>query len=147
MPPDFRHRVRAYLEDTDLGGVVFYVNYLKFFERARTEWLRSHGINQGQLMKEESGSFVVSDTSMRFLRPARLDHELDITVVVSEFKRASLVFCQQAWHGETMLAEGSTRVSWVDLVTFRPARFPKSLFERLNAMGSVSSPVTRPEPG
>jgi acyl-CoA thioester hydrolase len=135
MPPDFRHRVRVYLEDTDLGGVVFYVNYLKFFERARTEWLRSHGINQGQLMKDENGSFVVSGTSMRFLRPARLDHELDITVVVSEFKRASLVFSQQAWHGETMLADGATRVSWVDLATFRPARFPKGLFERLNAAG------------
>lgn len=138
MPPEFRHRIRVYLEDTDLGGVVFYVNYLKFFERARTEWLRSHGINQGQLMKEENGSFVVSDTSMRFLRPARLDHELDITVVVSEFKRASLVFSQQAWHEDTLLAEGGTRVSWVDVVTFRPARFPKSLFQRLNAVHAAT---------
>jgi acyl-CoA thioester hydrolase len=75
----FTFPVRVYWEDTDAGGIVFYVNYLKFFERARTEWLRTHGIGQRQLKDEVGGMFVVSDTQVRYLRPARLDDQLPLT--------------------------------------------------------------------
>lgn len=134
MTSDFRHRIRVYMEDTDLAGVVFYVNYLKFFERARTEWLRHHGFNQSELIEQEQGSFVVIDTSMRFIRPARIDDELDVTVAVSELNRASLVFSQQAWQGGALFAEGSTRVSWVNIATFRPCRFPDHLLQRIGLL-------------
>ncbi|MFO1216427.1 MAG: YbgC/FadM family acyl-CoA thioesterase, partial [Burkholderiaceae bacterium] len=76
----FRHPLRVYWEDTDAGGVVFYANYLKFFERARTEWLRALGVGQQALMEREGLIFVVADTALRYLRPARLDDLLEVTV-------------------------------------------------------------------
>ena len=83
--------VRIYWEDTDAGGIVFYANYLKFFERARTEWLRSLGLNQQALREETGGMFVVSDTRVRYHRPARLDDVLHVTASVQEAGRAALV--------------------------------------------------------
>jgi len=77
--PDYVHTLRVYWEDTDAGGVVFYANYLKFFERARTEWLRSLGLGQRELRETTGGMFVVSETSVRYLRPSRLDDELLVT--------------------------------------------------------------------
>ena len=144
MHTDFRHTMRVYMEDTDLGGVVFYVNYLKFFERARTEWLRSHGVHQSGLMAREGGGFAVVDTSVRFIRPAKLDDELAVTVSLKNPQRASLVFFQQASRGEELLAESSTRVIWVNLETFRPARFPQSLLDHiagLEAKQNADHPV------
>ena len=81
-PPQFRFTVRVYWEDTDAGGVVFYANYLKFFERARTEWLRHLGFEQQQLRLDTGAIFIVTDTAVRYLRPARLDDLLDVTVNV-----------------------------------------------------------------
>ena len=129
--PDFRHPVRVYWEDTDAGGVVFYANYLKFFERARTEWLRALGVGQQDLRTETGAIFVVSDTRLRYLAPARLDDALIITANLSETGRASLVFTQQAWCGETLLCEGSIRVGCVDALTFRPRRLPPSVLQAL----------------
>ena len=92
----FQWPLRVYWEDTDAGGIVFYANYLKFFERSRTEWLRSLGIEQ-QHLKETTGSmFVVSETSLRYHRPARLDDELIVTARLIEKGRASLIIGQQA---------------------------------------------------
>jgi acyl-CoA thioester hydrolase len=99
------HRVRIYWEDTDAGGIVFYANYLKYFERARTEWLRGRGIGQ-QRLKEETGlMFVVAETSVRYLAPARLDDELRITTRVLETARASMTLRQQAWRDAALLAK------------------------------------------
>src|SRR6478752_10431933 len=92
----FHHPVRVYWEDTDAGGIVFYANYLKFFERARTEWLRSLGLNQSELRESEGGFFVVSETSVRYLQPARLDDELLVTAGLVHGGRASLIIAQQA---------------------------------------------------
>lgn len=135
MNPDskipFRHRVRVYMEDTDMGGVVYYANYIKFFERARTEWLRSRGISPRLLREQHGGMFVIGDTSVRYVKPARLDQELEITVVVTEVGRASVVVAQQAWCGDELLAEGKIRVSWVDADTLRPMRLPDTVFEPL----------------
>jgi acyl-CoA thioester hydrolase len=127
----FRYRLRIYWEDTDAGGVVFYANYLKFFERARTEWLRSFGVGQ-QALKEQTGMiFIVSDTRVRYLRPARLDDEIDVSVQVRETGRASLVIDQGAWRGQELLAEGQIRIGCVDAGTFRPQRIPTPFLEQL----------------
>ena len=85
----FRFPVRVYWEDTDAGGVVFYANYLKFFERARTEWLRSLGFSQESMRARDGVMFVVSETRVRYLRPARLDDALDVTVTVLARRQAS----------------------------------------------------------
>jgi acyl-CoA thioester hydrolase len=123
----FRHRLRVYWEDTDAGGVVFYANYLKFFERARTEWLRALGFGQEQLRVETGTIFIVTDTSLRYLRPARLDDLLEVTVAVTASGGASLALAQQTWRGATLLAEGSIRIACVDAGTFRPRRIPNPL--------------------
>ena len=87
--------MRVYWEDTDAGGVVFYANYLKFFERARTEWLRALGIGQRALKESSGGMFVVTETNVRYLRPARLDDQLLVTVRLEQIGRASLTLAQQ----------------------------------------------------
>ncbi len=115
----FEFPIRVYWEDTDAGGIVFYANYLKFFERARTEWLRSLGIEQSRLREATGGIFVVGETSVRYLRPARLDDELLVTASVRETGRASLIIAQQALlrTSRELLAEGTIRIGWVDAVT------------------------------
>ena len=116
--------MRVYWEDTDAGGVVFYANYLKFFERARTEWLRSLGVGQQALREQTGAIFIVTDTALRFAAPARLDDLLDITVQVQGMRPASLRLHQQAWRGDTLLCEGEIRIGCVDAGTFRPRRIP-----------------------
>jgi acyl-CoA thioester hydrolase len=128
-PSDFRHTLRVYWEDTDAGGVVFFANYLKFFERARTEWLRALGFGQEQLRTDTGAVFVVADTSMRYLSPARLDDELAITVHIVDAGRASLNIAQQAWRRDELLAEGRIRIGCVDAGTFKPRRIPNELLE------------------
>jgi acyl-CoA thioester hydrolase len=127
----FRHRLRVYWEDTDAGGVVFYANYLKFFERARTEWLRERGVGQ-QALKDETGAiFVVTDTQVRYKRPARLDDLLEVTVAVGESGRASFTLQQQAWCDGALLAEGRIRIGCVDAATLRPRRIPDTVLQAL----------------
>jgi acyl-CoA thioester hydrolase len=132
----FTWPVRVYWEDTDAGGIVFYANYLKFFERARTEWLRSLGVNQSQLKADLSGLFVVSETQIKYLQPAQLDDELLVTARLSEKGRASLIIEQQALRKNeqgalTMLCQGSIRIAWVHAHTLRPERIPQQLFNVL----------------
>ena len=131
MSTVFEHPIRVYWEDTDAGGIVFYANYLKFFERARTEWLRALGIGQHALREETGGMFVVSETAVKYHRPAQLDDLLRVTARLSEGGRASLVIAQQAWRGDTLLCEGTIRIGWVDESTLKPARIPPSVLERL----------------
>jgi len=125
--PDFIHDIRVYWEDTDAGGVVFFANYLKFFERARTEWLRSLGLGQQQLRHDTGAIFIVADTAVRFLRPARLDDALRVTVHLLDAGRASMKLAQQAWRGDELLAEGTIRIGCVDAGTFKPRRIPNEL--------------------
>jgi acyl-CoA thioester hydrolase len=120
----FSWPVRVYWEDTDAGGVVFYANYLKFFERARTEWLRRLGQNQQALREQTGAIFIVSHTQVRHLAPGRLDDELRITVQLTDCGRASMSFAQQAWCGLRLLAEGTIRVGCVDASSWRPRRIP-----------------------
>ena len=133
MPPatPYRHRLRVYWEDTDAGGVVFYANYLKFFERARTEWLRTLGVGQQRLREDTGAIFIVADTAVRYRRPARLDDLIDVTVDVREAGRASMALAQQAWRGDELLAEGEIRIGCVDAGTFRPMRIPNPILQML----------------
>lgn len=119
--------VRVYWEDTDAGGIVFYANYLKFFERARTEWLRSLGVAQSTLKDDAGGMFVVSETAVRYLAPARLDDELLVTAQLQESGRASLIIAQEARRDDTLLAVGTIRIGWVDAATLRPERIPAAI--------------------
>ncbi|KQT10361.1 tol-pal system-associated acyl-CoA thioesterase [Ramlibacter sp. Leaf400] len=130
----FGFPIRVYWEDTDAGGIVFYANYLKFFERARTEWLRSLGIEQHRLREQTGGIFIVSETKVRYLSPARLDDELLATAQLQETGRASMTIAQQALQPTTgrVLAEGIIRIGWVDAATLRPARIPAVILEALN---------------
>ncbi len=130
-PTPFRHAVRVYWEDTDAGGIVFYANYLKFFERARTEWLRSLGVQQQALREATGAMFVVGQTQLRFLRPARLDDLLEVTAELRSAGRASMALAQQAWRGEELLAEGEIRIGCVDVNTLRPRRIPDSILQVL----------------
>ena len=129
----FEHPIRVYWEDTDAGGIVFYANYLKFFERARTEWLRSLGLEQSRLRDTTGGIFVVSETSLRYLQPARLDDELVVTAQLEEGGRASLIIAQRASmkHDGALLCEGTIRIGWVDAKSLRPARIPPLILEAL----------------
>jgi acyl-CoA thioester hydrolase len=131
-PRPFTWPVRVYWEDTDAGGIVFYANYLKFFERARTEWLRALGVGQHGLLEQTGGMFVVLETSVRYLKPARLDDELLVTAEVKEWGRASLIIDQQAFGpAGALLCQGNIRIGWVEAGTLRPARIPGGILDAL----------------
>ncbi|MEO8013977.1 YbgC/FadM family acyl-CoA thioesterase [Polaromonas sp.] len=135
----FQWPVRVYWEDTDAGGIVFYANYLKFFERSRTEWLRSRGIGQQQLKDSTGCMFVVTETTLRYHRPARLDDALIVTSRMIETGRASLTLNHQALlkpeqpgeHPATLLCEGLTRIGWVHGASLQPRRIPVSILDSL----------------
>lgn len=136
--PGFRFPVRVYWEDTDAGGIVFYANYLKFMERARTEWLRALGIGQRALKEATGCMFVVTETALQYHRPARLDDELLVTAHLEQSGRASLTIRQQVLAGPgpdtsaaTVLCDGRIRISWVNAQTLKPSRIPPTLLEAL----------------
>jgi acyl-CoA thioester hydrolase len=129
----FRWTVRVYYEDTDAGGIVYYANYLKFFERCRTEWLRSLGIDQRALAEQQRLQFVVAEMSTRYLQPARLDDTLIVDLSIAERARSWLVFRQQAWRGAGLLATAQVKVACVDAARLAAVRLPARLLERLDA--------------
>ena len=129
--PSYRYGLRVYWEDTDAGGGVFYANYLKFFERARTEWLRAAGFEQQALRQMHGVIFVVTETQVRYLRPARLDDWLEIGVRPREIGRATMTLAQQARRGVELLAEGEIRIGCVDAASLRPRRIPAGMVERI----------------
>lgn len=132
---DFALPIRVYWEDTDAGGVVFYANYLRFYERSRTEWLRSLGIEQQKLREQTGGMFVVTQAQVEYLRPARLDDQLLVTARLEASGRASMTIRQQAFLETTsgaLLSEASIRIGWVNGANMRPMRIPISLLEQLS---------------
>jgi len=120
----FSWSVRVYYEDTDSGGVVYYANYLKFFERARTEWLRSCGLNQDKLEQETGLIFVVRRASLDFVRPARLDDMLEVTVELRKLARVYVDLVQEARRGAELLARAEVRVACIDKKGLKPALLP-----------------------
>ncbi len=124
----FAWPVRVYWEDTDAGGVVYHASYVRFLERARTEWMRALGVDQMAFKKETGLAFLVRGMQLDFLRPALLDDELSVTVEVKERRAASILFTQTITRADgTCLIRASVRVACVDLQRMRPAEIPTDL--------------------
>lgn len=132
MPSVFNWDVRVYYEDTDAGGIVYYANYLKFFERARTEWLRSIGVGQQALLEQHDALFVVKSVNADYHAPAKLDDTVRLTLSIAKMGRASIVFLQQAWRGETLLNTAQVKIGCVDS-SMRPRAVPDAVAERMRA--------------
>ena len=120
----FSWPVRVYYEDTDLGGVVYYANYLKFMERARTEWLRALGFEQTALVRDHGAVFVVSSLAIDYLKPAAFNDELTVTVELEKLGAAQILLKQSIARGAEALATASVRIACVNTATFRPVRIP-----------------------
>jgi acyl-CoA thioester hydrolase len=114
----------VYWEDTDGGGIVYYANYLRFLERARTEWLRARGHDQGAIAREQGTIFSVVEVGARYRRPARLDDLLAVTCEPRPESRASVTFAQRVLRGEELLLDAQVRVACLDARTLRPVRLP-----------------------
>lgn len=127
----FSWPIRVYWEDTDAGGVVYHASYLRFLERARSEWLRSLGIGQQELRETQDLVFAVRSVRMEFLAPARLDDEIEATVELTEARHASLRFRQTLRRNSdaSVLVEAQVRVASLTASTFRPRGIPAGLFE------------------
>jgi acyl-CoA thioester hydrolase len=128
---NFRFPVRVYYEDTDAAGVVYYANYLRFMERARTEWLSSLGFDLAAVEREHGVVFVVRHAEIDFHRPARLSDRLDVTLAVVELGRARLVVDQGVRRGEQTLTQARLTLACLDRRSFRPARIPAPLANRM----------------
>lgn len=136
MAEPFVWSVRVYWEDTDAGGIVYYANYLKFLERARTEWLRSLGIEQAPLKEQHGLIFVVVDVEAHFRRPARYGECLQVTVQLAEAGRASLVFEQKIYRGADrveaeLVLDAKVRIACLDAVKLRPRGLPEVIVQEI----------------
>lgn len=118
------YAVRAYYEDTDLSGIVYHANYLRWFERARSDLLRRLGIDQRAAIEQGGGAYAVSEINLKYLRPAKLDDDIIVKTRCTELKAASCRMHQQAFRGEELLAEAHLRVGFV-LPNGRPIRQPE----------------------
>lgn len=147
MQTSFHWPIRVYYEDTDTGGVVFYANYLKFFERARTEWLREAGIGQQALAVAEKLMFVVKSTAIDYHSPAKLDDSLSISVQIEKLGRASINFVQQAMRmaddgTSELLCSCRIRIGCVGTETLRPEAIPATVLASIRSISSVASITT-----
>ena len=131
--PPFHWPVRVYYEDTDAQGVVYYANYLRFLERARTEWLRSLGVDMVALMAEERRIFVVTEVQVKFLAPARLNDQLIVSARLTNLSRVSFDIEQNIYRdtidGEQLIG-GTVKAAYLDADTMRPKRLPPSLLRK-----------------
>jgi acyl-CoA thioester hydrolase len=125
----FHLPVRVYYEDTDAGGVVYYANYLKYLERARTEWLRAAGWDQSSLEHDAGLLFAVRSLEVEYIAPARLDDWLDVEAQVVQVGRASVSFDQLVGRRGTELCHARVRVACLDATTFKPRALPATLRE------------------
>lgn len=138
---EYKLPIRVYIEDTDAGGIVYYVNYLKYFERARTELIRSMGVDKTAVM-EDGSVFVVTSASIDYLLPARLDDEIVARATVVGAGGASIVFEQDVSRGGDILARGKVSAALTDGQTGRPKRMPSALRtalkEAVNTSGEMN---------
>jgi acyl-CoA thioester hydrolase len=127
----FEWRLRIYYEDTDLGGVVYYANYLRYLERARSEWLRALGVSQSRLLADRRVLFAVTSVAIRYLKPARFEDLLVVTSELTRLGRASMSFSQtirrESADGE-LLCDAEVRAACLDADSMRPRAMPTSLF-------------------
>lgn len=137
----FQWPLRVYYEDTDAGGIVYYANYLKYFERARTEWLRYAGLNQQAMTDQLQFMFVVKSAKIDYHLPARLDDELVITTHIEKLGRASIVFNQEIWRGSQCLVSGDFKVGCVHSHTVRPCAIPSLVAKAIQTHRLFSRPA------
>jgi len=129
---NFKWPVRVYYEDTDFGGVVYYANYLKFMERARTEFLRFHGFEQDALIDKQNIIFVVRSVQCDYKSPARFNDELSVTAKIIELKKASMLFEQKIVninHPNKILCQGQIRIACLHADSFKPCAIPNLITE------------------
>ena len=127
---EFALPLRVYIEDTDAGGIVYYVNYLKFMERSRTEFMRSLGFDKNFIFNEDL-MFVVRDVAVQYLNPAVLDDELAATAGILRLRGAGLVFSQSVRRGDEILAQGQVTIACVDRAGVKPRRLPQDMVSKL----------------
>ncbi|WP_411727521.1 tol-pal system-associated acyl-CoA thioesterase [Methyloglobulus sp.] len=130
MNNPFSWAVRVYYEDTDAGGVVFYANYLKYFERARTELLRYKGYEQDELMVNEGIVFAVRSLTVEYIKPARFNQLLQVSADIKHIKKASLEFVQHITRDNEILVTGEVRIACIDVKTLKPKAIPENLLEQ-----------------
>jgi acyl-CoA thioester hydrolase len=128
----FHWPVRVYWEDTDAGGVVYYATYLKFMERARSEWLRALGFEQDALRDEAGVLFVVRRVEVDYLAPARFNEQIEVSVSLHEIGRASLSVKQTLSRGPTRLVSARVTLACVDAVRFKPVKIPAPILQALD---------------
>lgn len=135
MPDTFEWPVRVYYEDTDVGGVVYYANYLRFMERARTEWLRSQGFEQDELIRNQGVLFAVAAAEIRYRAPARFNDLLHVTARISERGRSRMHFEQKIYRPADglHLTDGLIKVACLDAESFRPRAIPEEMERILSA--------------
>ena len=131
MNAPFVYKVRVYWEDTDAGGVVYYANYLKFMERARTEWLRSLGFEQQHLCESHGVVFVVRRVEIDYLSPARLDDLLVVSTQRTDTTRTCLTVAQEITT-DTLLTRATVQIVCIDPASFKPVKIPEPLLEKLS---------------
>lgn len=129
----FSWPIRVYWEDTDAGGVVYHARYLHFFERARTEWLRSAGISQSILRDQQDVILVIKDVYLDIFRPARFDDALMAKVSVGEIGRASFTAHQELWRGSECLSKASVKVASLKAASFKPCGLPEDVKQALHS--------------
>jgi tol-pal system-associated acyl-CoA thioesterase len=130
---EFSFKLRVYIEDTDAGGIVYYVNYLKFMERARTEFMRSLGYGKDYIFNHDL-MFVVRDVAVTYLLPARLDDELEATASIEQLRGAVMVLRQSVRRGDAVLAQGDVTIACVDRSGVKPRRLPPEMVARLKTV-------------
>ncbi len=128
---EFRLPIRVYIEDTDAGGIVYHVNYLKFMERARTEFIRQFGFGKAALGGNNLAIFVVTDAQLKYRSPAQLDDQIVATASLASLRKASLVFEQKIWRGDELLCQGEIKVACVHHQSLRATRIPAELYQAL----------------
>ena len=133
-PYAFTIPVRVYYEDTDAAGVVYYANYLRYFERCRTEWMRDIGHGQADFNREEGLGFVVRRVSVDYQKPARLDDALTVGLEVEKLGRAQVIVRQFVLRGDEELVTGSVQIVCVDLKKMKSAAIPDHLHAKLEAL-------------
>jgi len=131
MNGTFALPVRVYYEDTDAGGVVYYANYLRYLERARTEWLRSLGVDQWQLLNEAGLAFAVRSATIEYLKPAKLDDQLQVLVDIESLGRAQVHFAQRIERNGETLVTASVRVACLDVKRGRATAIPRDLSAKI----------------
>ncbi|MDD5175387.1 MAG: tol-pal system-associated acyl-CoA thioesterase [Sterolibacterium sp.] len=132
--PSFSLPVRVYYEDTDAAGIVYYASYLKFIERARTEWLRTIGFEQAILVRDFGVAFAARSLSVEYLKPARLDDALQVVSSIESLGRAQLIFAQNVERDGEVIFLSSVRIACFDLVRGKPTGIPKVIHEKFKVL-------------